>query len=1245
MGKDKLNKIKKILEIDSDPKNAIFELSESKVDKKEFNEHSEENHSEHQDLYQKIEEIELTPGEKGDKGEPGIDGINGKDGVDGKDGKDGKSGERGKIGLTGLTGEQGIKGEKGDKGDNGIGLVPEHEWKGTSLRFKQGDKWGEWTNLQGVEGLKGRSLGGHSEYYIDNVKIGSSQTFNFSTGDGITLTNSSGNGRTGVNFKADESWFNDRYLRLDTTNDPLTGDLDLGDNKLENVEAIDFNLSPTSESQEGRLMWDNGDGTLMLGMPGGNVKLQIGQEGLVKVRNVTGSTLENGCVVYVTGSQGNILTVGLADNTDSDKLHILGMVTEDITNNNNGFVAIWGKVRGSEDEPIDTSGLVEGDDLYLDTAGGWTSTHPSGATNGVVKFGWVIKVHATDGIIMMTNPQAFTLGNNFDGTMRQSIINKSDGTSAAVGFTAVNDAGHFTTIGMGGTNNTVFPDVSVVYAPGYNDHWQAVDGAKDFVWYTDPTDSHDFSSLNYERMRLTSGGNLELNNTGQIKEILDPTDLQDAMTLNRFYEQNELVKEPTGFTVPGDVIVTGDSDTRTVTLTGTVEAYYRGVLNETIVSGWTSPAHSATTGTGYFLMYDGTTIEWVDFVDLEEDDFFTNLLIAVSFYDNVNSTWVYQRECHGFMQWQVHRSEHRLEGTYRQSGGGLDDYVLDSTTLTDRRPSVEATHVFDEDLETINPALADDGPYTQTYLTTAAGSVNFIIDSADIVPLSGSRPYWNEFTGGAWQQTLMSNNYYMSVWVGAIPLAADTHSQKLRYIFLQGQSESATLAGQQALSASDVTLGTLQDLTPEFVFTNQVILKYTGGNWTISEVRALTGSKANQTSSPAGNYLTAVSSDATLTGLGTSSSPLGIDLANPNTWTGLQTLVGTNITGLPAASVLAGIFGTGAYVMDTSLAVPQLGASGDTDLLTLAADSLIINGTTEIVTGDLIVPRNREIQFNDGGEIRNLIKYTSADDTITIGENTGLIDYLYLGNGYNVGINETTPTTELEVNGQLKIGNGAGAATANNLMVFDNTTNRFIKIGVDGSDVAKIAVDNADDLQFGTLATVNNDFTTFVPLMHMDHNGNVGIGTTNPTVLLDVRGDAIFNEDGASVDFRIESDGNANMFFVDGSANSIGIGTASPSQLFHTYLGTSGDKQAFFEKYDESSANAVVRILQDSSVGTVPCLELDQDDESEGFIDFVGSDRGAVQTGSHLAIPVSSVASVRVEINGTKYVIPLFADQ
>ena len=47
--------------------------------------------------------------------------------------------------------------------------------------------------------------------------------------------------------------------------------------------------------------------------------------------------------------------------------------------------------------------------------------------------------------------------------------------------------------------------------------------------------------------------------------------------------------------------------------------------------------------------------------------------------------------------------------------------------------------------------------------------------------------------------------------------------------------------------------------------------------------------------------------------------------------------------------------------------------------------------------------------------------------------------------------------------------------------------------------------------------------------------------------------EVVANEDGNAIDFRVESDGNANMLFVDAGNNRVGIGTASP--LTHLYAG------------------------------------------------------------------------------------------
>ena len=62
----------------------------------------------------------------------------------------------------------------------------------------------------------------------------------------------------------------------------------------------------------------------------------------------------------------------------------------------------------------------------------------------------------------------------------------------------------------------------------------------------------------------------------------------------------------------------------------------------------------------------------------------------------------------------------------------------------------------------------------------------------------------------------------------------------------------------------------------------------------------------------------------------------------------------------------------------------------------------------------------------------------------------------------------------------------------------------------------------------------------------------VGINTASPGATFEVNGSfkaatAVFNEQGADWDFRIESDGFTSIFFVDASVNSIGIGTDTPN--------------------------------------------------------------------------------------------------
>lgn len=141
-----------------------------------------------------------------------------------------------------------------------------------------------------------------------------------------------------------------------------------------NVDFVQFNTLWADGTAEGKLQWNIEDGTLEVGMPGGTVNLQIGQEQLVRCRNESGSLIANGAVVYQVGASGNKPLLGLADASDPAKIAVIGVATEDIPNNDNGYVTVRGLVRD-----LNTSGYSAADILWLSptTPGAFTATKPT----------------------------------------------------------------------------------------------------------------------------------------------------------------------------------------------------------------------------------------------------------------------------------------------------------------------------------------------------------------------------------------------------------------------------------------------------------------------------------------------------------------------------------------------------------------------------------------------------------------------------------------------------------------------------------------------------------------------------------------------------------------------------------------------------------------------------------------------------------------------------------------------------
>ena len=145
-------------------------------------------------------------------------------------------------------------------------------------------------------------------------------------------------------------------------------------------------------------------------------------------------------------------------------------------------------------------------------------------------------------------------------------------------------------------------------------------------------------------------------------------------------------------------------------------------------------------------------------------------------------------------------------------------------------------------------------------------------------------------------------------------------------------------------------------------------------------------------------------------------------------------------------------------------------------------------------------------------------------------------------------------------------------------------------------------------------------------------NDRIGIKTNSPSTELHVVGGVkatgaidfdgggfTFNESGAALDFRIETDTLTHAFFADGSADKIGFGTSSPTSAF-------------------------VTIDQASSTGAIACLTLDQGDDDQEFIRFDGTSAsdGSKSISSSTDTGGSKVGAIRININGTDRFIRIY---
>ena len=166
---------------------------------------------------------------------------------------------------------------------------------------------------------------------------------------------------------------------------------------------IDTTATPTNAV--GKVVWNDSLGTAEIGLKGGTINAKLAQDLYTRVVNKTNENLlrSNYQAVKVQSEQGQRLAINFAQaNNDLNSADTIGIVAENINNNQEGFVITVGQITG-----LDTTGSLQGetwtdgDVLYLSptTAGSLTNVKPNGSTGHIVVIGYVEYAHQNNGKI------------------------------------------------------------------------------------------------------------------------------------------------------------------------------------------------------------------------------------------------------------------------------------------------------------------------------------------------------------------------------------------------------------------------------------------------------------------------------------------------------------------------------------------------------------------------------------------------------------------------------------------------------------------------------------------------------------------------------------------------------------------------------------------------------------------------------------------------------------------------------
>ena len=310
-----------------------------------------------------------------------------------------------------------------------------------------------------------------------------------------------------------------------------------------------------------------------------------------------------------------------------------------------------------------------------------------------------------------------------------------------------------------------------------------------------------------------------------------------------------------------------------------------------------------------------------------------------------------------------------------------------------------------------------------------------------------------------------------------------------------------------------------------------------------------------------------------------------------------------NVTAMSALSdsaVLAdmALLGTSAVIADmallaTSDVISDLNTLATSDIVTdlnVLATSDIVSDMNALATSDIVSDMNALATSDIISDLNALATSDIISDMNTLSASAVIADMASLaGSGANPNI------TSVTASGTIAFGSlSDGTVTITDIADEDNmssnsavklATQQSIKAYVDAN--AGLSLIDEDNMASNSATRPPSQQSTKAYVDATTTIANAALPKAGGTMtgVLTANGGAVFNEAGADVDFRVESDTITHALFVQGSDGLVGIGTSSPAGILNV-SGTAGDAMPATSGSTQS-AGLITRLQQGGGIGSV----------------------------------------------------------